>query len=82
MKTTIDTAGRLIVPKPLRTELGLRGGETLEISVTDGRLEIEVLPLAVRLEDRGRGLVAVPENVDVPKLTAADVREALEKTRR
>lgn len=81
MRTTIDAAGRLIVPKPLRDALGLRGGETLEISLADGRLEIDVPPLQVRLEDRGRGLVAVTD-ADVPALSAAQVRETLEQTRR
>lgn len=81
MRTTIDAAGRLIVPKPLRDALGLRGGETLEISLADGRLEIDVPPLPVRLEDRGRGLVAVTD-ADVPALSAAQVRATLEQTRR
>lgn len=81
MRTTIDTAGRLVVPKPLRDALGLRGGETLEISLADGRLEIDVPPLQVRLEDRGRGLVAVTD-ADVPALSAAQVRATLEQTRR
>ena len=81
MKTSIDTAGRLIVPKPLRDALGLRGGETLEISLADGCLEIAVPPLPVRLEDRGRGLVAVADE-DVPVLSAAQVRATLEHTRR
>jgi AbrB family looped-hinge helix DNA binding protein len=81
MRTTIDAAGRLIVPKPLRDALGLRGGETLEISLADGRLHIDVPPLQVRLEDRGRGLVAVTD-ADVPPLSAAQVRETLEQTRR
>jgi AbrB family looped-hinge helix DNA binding protein len=35
MRTTIDTAGRLVVPKPLRDMLGLTGGEELDISVRD-----------------------------------------------
>ncbi len=81
MKTTIDAAGRIVVPKPLRDALGLRGGETLEIGLADGRIEIEVPPLAVRLEDRGRGLVAVTD-ADVPSLTAEQVRATLEQIRR
>ena len=35
MRTTIDTAGRIVVPKALRDELGLVGGEELEIIVRD-----------------------------------------------
>jgi AbrB family looped-hinge helix DNA binding protein len=81
MRTTIDSAGRLIVPKALRDALGLHGGETLEIAIVDGRLEIEVPPLPVRLEDRGRGPVAVTDE-HVPRLTAEQVRTTLEQTRR
>ena len=69
------------MPKPLRDALGLRGGEALEISAVDGRLEIDVPPLAVRLEDRGQGLVAVTDD-EVPTLTAEQVRATLEQTRR
>lgn len=81
MRTTIDGAGRIVVPKPLRDALGLRGGETLEIALVDGRIEVDVPPLEVRLEDRGRGLVAVADEV-VPRLTAEQVRTTLEQIRR
>lgn len=81
MRTTIDAAGRIVVPKVLRDELGLTGGEVLEIAVRDGRLEIEISPTPMRLEQRGEGLVAVPE-VELPALTADAVREVLERLRR
>ncbi len=32
MRTTIDSAGRLVIPKQLRDELGLEGGSTVDIS--------------------------------------------------
>lgn len=80
MRTTMDGAGRLVVPKALRDALGLHGGEELEARVRDGRLEIEPVPTPMRLERRGGGLVAVPE-VEVPVLTAERVRETLEHTR-
>lgn len=81
MRTTIDSAGRIVVPKALRDELGLRGGEELEILVRDGRLELEVPPTPMRLERRGSVMVAVPER-PLPSLTAAEVRATLERTRR
>ncbi|MGH3104787.1 MAG: AbrB/MazE/SpoVT family DNA-binding domain-containing protein [Gaiellaceae bacterium] len=81
MRTSIDAAGRLVVPKALRDQLQLRGGEELEISAVDGRLEIEVPSTPMRLEDRGRGLVAVADR-EVPPLTAEQVREVLEQIRR
>lgn len=81
MQTTIDAVGRIVVPKPLRDELGLRPGQVLELEVRDGRLEVEIAPVEMRLERRGRGLVAVPAQ-PLPALTADQVRETLEITRR
>ena len=81
MRTTIDPAGRIVVPKALRDELGLTGGQELEIVARDGRLEVEVPPTAMRLEPRGSVVVAVPD-LPLPALTAVTVREVLERTRR
>ena len=81
MRTTIDAAGRVVVPKPIRQELGLTAGQELDITARDGRLEIEVAPTPMRLERRGTGVVAVPET-QLPPLTVDLVRETLERGRR
>jgi AbrB family looped-hinge helix DNA binding protein len=81
MKTAIDGAGRIVVPKPLRDELGLRPGQVLDISAEDGRLEIGIAATPMALKRRGKGVVAVPD-VPLPPLTSAQVREILDKTRR
>jgi AbrB family looped-hinge helix DNA binding protein len=81
MKTTIDAAGRIVVPKPLRQALGLQPGQLLEIRAGDGRLEIEIAATPVTLRRRGKGLVAVPET-ELPPLTAEQVRDTLERVRR
>jgi len=81
MKSTIDAAGRIVVPKALRQALGLKPGQALEIRAGDGRLEIEIAPTPMQLKKRGKGLVAVPE-ADLPTLTAELVRETLERIRR
>jgi len=60
MRTTIDGAGRVVVPKPLRQAIGLQAGSEVEIRVSDGRIEMEPAPLDVRLQRRGGLLVAVP----------------------
>jgi AbrB family looped-hinge helix DNA binding protein len=81
MVTTIDSAGRIVVPKRLREELGFRPGQELELNAIDGRLEIEHQATPMRLERRGRRLVAVADR-EMPMLTAETVRETLEQVRR
>jgi AbrB family looped-hinge helix DNA binding protein len=81
MRTSIDAAGRIVVPKSLRDALGIRTGQKLELQVKDGRLEIEVVATPMRLERRGETVVAVPLE-PLPTLTADQVRETLEQIRR
>jgi AbrB family looped-hinge helix DNA binding protein len=77
MRTTIDSAGRLVIPKDIRQQAGLRPGMPLDVRVRDGRIEIEPAPLKVKLEKRGRLLVAVPQEPVRPLL-----HETIEETRR
>jgi AbrB family looped-hinge helix DNA binding protein len=77
MITTIDPAGRLVIPKEIRQQAGLEPGMPLEVRLIEGHIEIEPAPLAVTLERRGRFLVAVPKE-PVPALTL----EQVEATRR
>jgi AbrB family looped-hinge helix DNA binding protein len=81
MKTTIDHAGRLVVPKKIRDAAGISAGSELQIRVADGRIEIEPAPLDVRLVRRGRLTVAVPRK-RVSPLTDATVRGTLDQLRR
>jgi AbrB family looped-hinge helix DNA binding protein len=82
MKSTIDTAGRVVIPKALRMRLGLRGGEAIEIRERDGTIEIEPVPTSMTLVGEGdRALAAVPKQ-EVPPLTDDLVRATLEGTRR
>ncbi len=81
MVTTIDSAGRIVVPKRLREELGFKPGQKLELSAVDGRLEIAHPVTPMRLERRGGRLVAVTDR-EMPTLTAQMVRETLEQVRR
>jgi len=81
MVTTIDSAGRIVIPKRLREELGFKPGQHLELHATDGRLEIEHPATAMRLEKRGGRLVAVADR-PMPPLTSDLVRETLERVRR
>jgi AbrB family looped-hinge helix DNA binding protein len=81
MRTTIDAAGRIVVPKALRQAMGLSAGRELDIVFTDGRLEIEITPMAAHVEQRGEIHVIVPDD-EVPELSNEQVRDAIEATRR
>ena len=81
MKTTIDTRGRLLVPKVLREILGLKPRQLLEVRLADGKLEIEIAPASMVLERRDSGVVAVAGE-GLPVLSADQVRDTLERVRR
>jgi AbrB family looped-hinge helix DNA binding protein len=81
MRTTIDAAGRIVIPKALRDEIGLTVGQEVEIVGRDGRIELDVPATPLTLERRGSVTVAVPDKT-LPRLTASQVRDALERTRR
>lgn len=77
MKTTIDAAGRVVIPKEIRQKAGLRSGMELDVRWHDGRIEIEPVAVPIRLRRQGRLLVAFPEE-DIEQLTA----DTVEATRR
>lgn len=81
MKSTIDAAGRVVIPKRIRDRLGLRGNEQVEIVERDGRIEIEPAPTEVDLVPEGSVLVARPRE-PLPVLTDEIVRETLDRVRR
>lgn len=77
MVTTMDGAGRLVIPREIRREAGLEPGVALEVRWRDGVIEIEPQPLSVTLTRKGRLLVAAPAT-RVPPLRSATV----DRTRR
>lgn len=81
MKSTIDAAGRVVIPKALRDRLGLKGGQALDIHERDGTIEIQPAATPMKLVVREGTSVAVPEE-ELPRLTDDVVRETLERTRR
>lgn len=72
MRTTIDSAGRVVIPKALRDEAGLCPGTEIEIQLRNGHLEIEPVA-AISVERRGRFFVAVAPAADY---FLNDLREA------
>lgn len=81
MRTTIDAAGRIVVPKPVRDAMGLEAGRVIDVVFTDGRIEIELAPADVHVDTSG-GLPRLVPAEKLPPLTDEQVRDALEATRR
>jgi AbrB family looped-hinge helix DNA binding protein len=83
MKTTIDAAGRLVIPKEIRRQARLEAGTPLEVRWQDGRIEIEPVPLPVRLVRKGRLVIAVPETAveQLASKTVEETRQALARDR-
>ena len=79
MLTTIDAAGRLVVPKALRDQLGLSARTTLDLRAVDGRLEA-VVPSTVGVEEGVHGARFVTETGGT--LSADQVRDLMEQGRR
>lgn len=79
--STIDSAGRLVLPRDIREEAKLTPGMPLRIAVRDGRVEIEPMPREVRVVRKGRIRVAVPAEDGEPlrnesvRETTASIRE-------
>ena len=81
MNATIDRAGRLVVPKPIREAAHLRPGTQVRFRLADGRIEIEPVPMTVTLERSGSLVVDVPAEERAPVLTQSDVAEAISAVR-
>ena len=80
MITTIDGAGRLVIPKDIRDQARLEAGMPLEIRFHDGRIEIEPVPRRIEIVRRGRLRVAVPAD-DSDRLTEDLVRDTRDRVR-
>jgi AbrB family looped-hinge helix DNA binding protein len=81
MRSAIDSAGRVVIPKPLRVRLGLEQGQIVEIRERDGRIEIEPASTPMSLASTAGGRVAVAGQ-EMPPLTDELVRATIEQTRR
>ncbi len=57
METTIDSVGRIFVPKPLRDALGLVAGSTVDISYYGAGLQLVPTGRTARLVDEAGALV-------------------------
>ena len=75
MKTSIDKAGRVVIPATIRDRAGLTAGAVLEVTLHDATIRLERVAPGPRLVKVGRRLVARPTvlgdsrpNVDIAAL--------------
>lgn len=63
METSIDSVGRIVVPKPLRDALGLTPGSTVDISRYGAGLQLIPTGRTARLVEESGMLVVTGETV-------------------
>jgi AbrB family looped-hinge helix DNA binding protein len=80
MKTTIDRAGRVIIPASIRARAGLVAGTELDVIFENGDLRLVRTAPGPRLERVGKRLVARPR-VAAAKLPKVDVAKLVEHER-
>lgn len=73
MRVAIDKAGRVVVPKSVRDALRLTAGAELELTVVDGRIELDPggEHATLSYDEVGRPVVEAPGAADI---TIDDVR--------
>lgn len=80
MRTTIDRAGRLVLPKAYRDALGLSEGGEVDIELSDGIVTVTPPTVAKRIEHRGGRAVIVAAD-PLPALTDDVVADTLDGIR-
>lgn len=80
MRTTIDKAGRLVIPAAVRERAGLSPGTILEITVDETGVRLERVAAGPRLVRIGKRLVARP-TVGIDDRPAVDVAGLIEEER-
>jgi AbrB family looped-hinge helix DNA binding protein len=78
--TTMDKAGRIVLPKDIREKAQFQPGMDLRVTVRDGRVEIESEPVEVKIVRKGPFSVAVPLK-PVPPLTHELVQRTIDEIR-
>jgi len=80
MRTTIDKAGRVVIPAAIRARAGLRPGTSIDVLVDDLSVRLVRRVPGPRLVRVGRRLVARP-TADPKDLPDVDVAALIEEER-
>ena len=80
MRTTIDKAGRVVIPAGIRERAGLVAGSEIEITEDDLGIRLQRVAAGPRLVKIGRRLVARP-TVSVDARPTIDIATLIEEER-
>ena len=80
MRTTIDKAGRVVIPAALRDRAGFRPGSELEVVEDDLGIRLQRIAAGPRLMKVGRRLVARP-TVEHDARPAVDIASLIDNER-
>lgn len=80
MITTIDSGGRIVIPKQLRERFGLRPGQEVEIAEIEGVITVSPRYPPTRVERRDGVFVAVTDAPPAP-IDAEATRQVLDAVR-
>jgi len=80
MKTTIDKAGRVVIPAAVRAKVGLQPGAEIDVLVEEGSIRLVRAVPRSKLVRVGKRLVARP-TADSRSLPPVDVAALIEEER-
>jgi AbrB family looped-hinge helix DNA binding protein len=81
-KLTLDKSGRVVLPKPLRDELNLSAGDTLELETSGERITLHPVRATAPLQ-KERGIWVVRTGEDLPASVVEDtIRQIREECER
>lgn len=82
MRTTIDSAGRIVIPRDIREAAGLAGGVEVDVELNDeGRVMIQATRSKMKIVKRGKLWVAEPEQ-PVKTMTTKELNAHIRRLRR
>lgn len=79
-RVAIDKGGRIVIPRPLRTRLGLREGDLLVIDEQNGELVVRQEKLQFGLVERG-GLLFKPRDRKAGVIDPEEINRLIETLR-
>ena len=80
MRSTIDKAGRVVIPASIRDKAGLTPGTALEVTVDETGVRIERVAAGPKLVRIGKRLVAKP-TVAAGQRPSVDIAALIEEER-